>query len=57
MEDDVTRVRSEARTLDATATRLRTLVARFRLERGAVPANVAAAAPELPTQTPEFAPF
>ncbi len=43
MEDDVTRVRSEARTLDATATRLRTLVAGFRLERSSVPAQRATA--------------
>jgi methyl-accepting chemotaxis protein len=45
MEDDVTRVRAEAITLDATATRLRQLVARFRLEREAVPALVQPAEP------------
>jgi hypothetical protein len=50
-------VRSEARTLDATATRLRTLVARFRLQRSAVPAHAAPAAPEVRTQVSEFAPL
>ncbi|GAC1659929.1 MAG: hypothetical protein NVS4B13_06440 [Candidatus Elarobacter sp.] len=35
MEADVTRVRDEAVTLDATATRLRELVSRFRLQRDA----------------------
>jgi hypothetical protein len=34
MEDDVSRVRAEALTLDATAARLRVLVSRFRLARG-----------------------
>ena len=45
MEDHVTRVRSEAETLEATAARLRELVSRFRLERGASLAPPPAAEP------------
>ncbi|HEV3088292.1 MAG TPA: methyl-accepting chemotaxis protein [Candidatus Elarobacter sp.] len=41
MEDDVTRVRAEAQTLDATAARMRELVSRFRLARGTSPAAAA----------------
>ncbi len=43
MELDAAQVRLEASTLDATATRMRELVSRFRLGRGATPASAAPA--------------
>ena len=50
MEDDVARVRAEARTLDATATRMRELVSRFRLAKSPAPD------PEQPASCPTSAP-
>ena len=57
MEDDVARVRAEATTLDATATRLRDLVSRFRLARESA-AVAAAAEPAMPCSSfePAFSP-
>ncbi len=52
MEDDVTRVRAEAFTLDATARRMQELVSRFRLARAPHPQPPAVEVPEAPDPAP-----